>query len=75
MVQSYEGQLSFFEQEVPSFSRCLPDFLLPGPLAYVPASDSFVTSTAGLELVAYTHSAIAAAASLAPGGQQGEAAG
>lgn len=60
-MQSYDGQLTFFEQEVQSFSRLLPDFLLPGPLAYMAASDSFVTSTAGLELVAYRYSSIAAA--------------
>ncbi len=61
MVQSYDGQLTFFEQEVQSFSRLLPDFLLPGPLAYMAASDSFITATAGLELVAYRYSSIAAA--------------
>jgi len=61
VVQSYDGQLNFFEQEVHSFSRLLPDFLLPGPLAYVAASDSFVTTTASLELVAYKYGNIAAA--------------
>lgn len=61
VVQSYDGQLTFFEQEVQSFSRLLPDFLLPGPLAYLAASDSFITATAGLELVAYRYSSIAAA--------------
>lgn len=61
MVQSYDGQLTFFEQEVQSFSRLLPDFLLPGPVAYMTASDSFVTTTAGLELVAYRYNNIAAA--------------
>lgn len=61
VVQSYDGQLTFFEQEVQSFCRLLPDFLLPGPLAYVVPSDSFVTTTAGLELVAYRYSSIAAA--------------
>lgn len=33
-VQSYDGQLSFFEGEVPSFSRFLPNFLVPGPICY-----------------------------------------
>lgn len=61
MVQSYDGQLTFFDQEVQSFSRLLPDFLLPGPMAYMTASDSFVTTTAGLELVAYRYNNIAAA--------------
>lgn len=60
-VQSYDGQLTFFEQEVLAFSRYLPDFLLPGPLAYAAASDSFITSTASLELIAYKYSVLAAA--------------
>jgi hypothetical protein len=33
-VQSYDGQLSFFEGEAHAFSRFLPDFLIPGPLCY-----------------------------------------
>lgn len=61
VVQSYDGQLTFFEQEVQSFSRLLPGFLLPGPLAYMAASDSFITATAGLELVSYRYNSIAAA--------------
>jgi Bardet-Biedl syndrome 9 protein len=61
VVQSYDGQLTFFEQEALAFSRFLPNFLLPGPLAYAAASDSFITSTAGLELVAYKYSNLAAA--------------
>lgn len=60
-MQSYDGQLTFFEQEAVAFSRFLPNFLLPGPLAYVGACDSFITSTAGLELVAYKYSNLAAA--------------
>jgi hypothetical protein len=61
VVQSYDGQLTFFEQEVQSFSRLLPGFLLPGPLAYTAPSDSFITATAGLELVSYRYNSIAAA--------------
>lgn len=61
MVQSYDGHLTFFEQEALAFSRHLPDFLLPGPLAYAAAADSFITSTASLELVAYKYSVLAAA--------------
>jgi len=60
-MQSYDGQLTFFEQEAVAFSRFLPGFLLPGPLCYVAASDSFITSTAGLELVSYSISVLAAA--------------
>ena len=61
VVQSYDGQLTFFEQEALAFSRFLPGFLLPGPLAYAAASDSFITSTASLQLVTYKYSVLAAA--------------
>eukprot|EP00879_Flechtneria_rotunda_P032765 GHRR01036101.1.p1 GENE.GHRR01036101.1~~GHRR01036101.1.p1 ORF type:complete len:124 (-),score=48.71 GHRR01036101.1:632-1003(-) len=57
----FDGQLTFFEQEALAFSRYLPEFLLPGPLAYVAASDSFITSSAALELLAYKYSVLAAA--------------
>ncbi|KAF8061317.1 bbs9 [Scenedesmus sp. PABB004] len=60
-VQSLDGELAVFEGEALAFARRLPDFLLPGPLAYVAAADSFVTSTAALELVSYTYSGLAAA--------------
>ncbi|KIZ05707.1 putative Protein PTHB1 [Monoraphidium neglectum] len=61
-VQSYDGQLSFFEAEVAAFSRFLPNFLIPGPLCYCPATDSFVTCNAALELESYRYSVLAAAA-------------
>ncbi|GLC42379.1 Protein PTHB1 [Pleodorina starrii] len=60
-VQSYDGQLSFFESEALAFTRYLPHFLVPGPLAYVDVSDTFVTCTAALELEAYKYKVIAAA--------------
>ncbi|CAH0555834.1 unnamed protein product [Brassicogethes aeneus] len=42
-VQSLDGLLVFFEQESPSFSCFLPDFLLPSPMSFVFKTDSFVT--------------------------------
>jgi len=33
-VQSYDGQVAFFEGESGTFSRFLPNFLIPGPLCY-----------------------------------------
>lgn len=56
-VQSLDGTLSFFEQEVYTFSCYLPNFLLPGPIAYVPESDSFLTVSSGwhLECFKYSH--------------------
>ncbi|KXZ41737.1 BBS9 protein [Gonium pectorale] len=62
-VQSYDGQLYFFEAEGQAFTRYLPSFLVPGPLAYIDVSDTFVTATAALELEAYKYKVIAAASS------------
>ncbi|KAL6763407.1 PTHB1 N-terminus-domain-containing protein [Haematococcus lacustris] len=60
-VQSYDGQLSFYECESFAFARYLPSFLIPGPLAYVAASDSFVTCSAGFKLECYKYKSLAAA--------------
>eukprot|EP00877_Chromochloris_zofingiensis_P007511 jgi/Chrzof1/3012/Cz12g08060.t1 len=60
-VQSYDGQLSFFEQEAFAFSRFLPNFLIPGPLCYCAPSDSFITCNAAFELESYKYSVLAAA--------------
>ncbi|GLI70845.1 hypothetical protein VaNZ11_015856, partial [Volvox africanus] len=60
-VQSYDGQLYFFEAEAQAFTRYLPNFLVPGPLAYVDVSDTFITCTAAMELEAYKYKVIAAA--------------
>ncbi len=60
-VQSYDGQLSFFEQEAFAFSRFLPNFLVPGPLAFCDASDCFITCNAAFELESYKYKVLAAA--------------
>ena len=52
-VQSLDGTLNIFEQESYSFSRFLPGFLLPGPLAYVERTDSFVTLSSAYQLECY----------------------
>ena len=44
-VQSLDGTLSFYEQESFAFSRFLPNFLLPGPIDYLPDSDSFIIAS------------------------------
>lgn len=62
-VQSYDGQLSFIEQEAPAFTRFLPNFLVPGPLCYCEASDSFITCNAAFEIESYKYKVIAAATS------------
>lgn len=43
-VQSLDGEITIIEQDKISFSVFLPDFLVPGPLCYVPyPNDVFVT--------------------------------
>jgi Bardet-Biedl syndrome 9 protein len=57
-----DGICSFFEQESPAFSRYLVNFLLPGPLSFVPKIDSFVTANTQLEIECYKYSNLAASA-------------
>ena len=52
-VQSLDGTLNLFENESFSFSRFLPGFLIPGPLAYVAKTDSFVTVSSSFQLESY----------------------
>ena len=52
-VQSIDGTLNLFENESFSFSRFLPGFLLPGPMAYVGKTDSFVTVSSSYQLESY----------------------
>jgi len=42
-VQSLDGKLQIFEQSANAFTRQIADCLLPGPVAYVPKIDAFVT--------------------------------
>ena len=65
-VQSMDGQLKIFEQETLAFARYLPGFLLPGPLAYDPRLDAFITCSSTFELECYSHAALAAAAAEKP---------
>lgn len=44
-VQSMDGLLTFFRHEKVIFTCFLPDFLVPGPLGYLPRTDSIVTVT------------------------------
>ncbi|KAI1293790.1 Protein PTHB1 [Halotydeus destructor] len=58
-VQSIDGSLSFYEQESFAFSRFLPNFLIPGPIVYIPATDSFVVSTGCWSLESYRYQVLA----------------
>ena len=72
-VLAMDGQLQVIEQERPSFVRQLPGVLLPGPLLYVPVTDSLVTTTATYSVVAFRYATLAAAESAAPGASKGAA--
>lgn len=58
-VQALDGTLSFYEQESFVFSRQLPDFLLPGPLIFVPSTDAFVTCNSHFHVDSYRYQVLA----------------
>ena len=65
-VQALDGKLMIFEQGAHAFSQRLPDCLIPGPLCYVPKTDSFVTATAGGVVECYRYGALAEATEEGP---------
>ena len=50
---------SVFEQESHAFSRFLPGFLIPHPLAYCERTDSFVTLSSAFQVESYGYSQLA----------------
>ena len=50
-----DGQLTVYEHESVAFSRFLHNFLLPGPLCYAGAIDSFVTCNSSFEVECYKY--------------------
>ena len=63
-VQSLDGELLFLEQERVSFSKFLPNFLVPGPICYVPQPlDAIVTVNSQMECEAFSFSSLSASAS------------
>lgn len=60
-VQSMDGTLSIFESENFAFTRFIPGFLMPGPLAYSPRIDSFITLSSNRCLEAYSYQVLAVA--------------
>lgn len=55
MVQSLDGKLQVFEQSAEAFSRQLVDALVPGPLAYLPKLDAFITANYSARLECYRY--------------------
>jgi Bardet-Biedl syndrome 9 protein len=52
-VQSFDGQLAFYEQDHFMFARFMTNFLVPGPLCYSKSMDCFITFNSHLEVCAY----------------------
>lgn len=61
-VQSMDGMLSIYEYESYSLSCFLPKVLIPGPLKYLPKSDSFLTVSSSWELESYKYQVLASSA-------------
>jgi Bardet-Biedl syndrome 9 protein len=58
-VQSMDGMLTIYEYESESASCFLPNCLIPGPLKYVPKTDSFVTVGSTWQLESYKYQTLA----------------
>ncbi len=57
-VQSVDGALFFFDQEVLLFQIQLPDFLIPGPFTYSATLDSILVTNSNLEIECYKYSSL-----------------
>lgn len=55
MVQSLDGKLQIFEQSANAFTRQLVDCLLPGPIAYLPRLDAFVSTNYACQAECYRY--------------------
>lgn len=55
MVQSLDGKLQIFEQSATAFTRQLMDCLLPGPIAYLPRLDAFVSTNYATQAECYRY--------------------
>ena len=58
LVQALDGQLYVFEGGQQVHVTFFDDFLMPGPLAYLPSTDSFVTCASSYELHSYSYASI-----------------
>ena len=54
-VQSIDGQLSVYEQDMFTFARFLPNTVIPGPMGYVRKTNAIVTVTGDHKLEAFTY--------------------
>ena len=61
-VQSFDGQLTFYEQDQMLFRLHLPEFLVPGPLLHCPGTDQLITCTAAYDVQSFLFQKLAVAA-------------
>jgi len=59
IVQSMDGKLQIFEQSANAFTRQMADCLIPGPVAYVPKVDAFVTVNHACQAECYRYQVLA----------------
>jgi Bardet-Biedl syndrome 9 protein len=60
LVQSMDGRVAVYEQDVHAFTRRLPECLVPGPIVYIPSTDSFVTVNSALHVECFRYHVLAA---------------
>ena len=60
--------LQFFEQQSPSFTIQLADFIIPGPITYCPSNDVLIVANGAMEVQAYKYASLAALANTNPQG-------
>ena len=70
-VQSMDGQLAFYLRGALAFVKKLPNVLLPGPLAYCTAADSFFTCNSGATFECFRFADIGAASDAGARGAAG----
>lgn len=63
VVQSMDGKLQIFEQSANAFTRQLSDCLIPGPLAYLPKLDGFITVNHACQVECYRYQVLASSQS------------
>eukprot|EP00730_Choanoeca_flexa_P006011 TRINITY_DN12067_c0_g1_i1.p1 TRINITY_DN12067_c0_g1~~TRINITY_DN12067_c0_g1_i1.p1 ORF type:complete len:803 (+),score=172.33 TRINITY_DN12067_c0_g1_i1:961-3369(+) len=69
-VQSMDGVLTFYKQAQEAMVRYLPSFLLPGPIAFLPATQTLVTANSTWTLQGYKFRVLAAASEESSSNQQ-----
>ena len=59
IIQSMDGKIQIFEQSANAFARQLADYLIPGPICYLPKIDAFVTVNHSCHAECYKYQVLA----------------